>query len=47
MKDGVTRNKIIKDERVIYFEMEIIGLINNFPYLVIKGRLRLCRLSQK
>jgi nucleoside phosphorylase len=37
VKHGVTRDRIAKDEGVICFEMEAAGLMDNFPYLVIRG----------
>ncbi|KAF1347632.1 nucleoside phosphorylase domain-containing protein [Delphinella strobiligena] len=37
IKDSVTRDRIAKEEGVICFEMEAAGLMNNFPYLVIRG----------
>jgi nucleoside phosphorylase len=37
MKDGVTRDRIAKQEGVICFEMEAAGLMDTFPCLVIRG----------
>jgi nucleoside phosphorylase len=37
MKDGITRDKISKEEGVICFEMEAAGLMDNFRCLVIRG----------
>jgi nucleoside phosphorylase len=37
MKDGMTRDRIAKDEGVICFEMEAAGLMDSFPCLVIRG----------
>jgi nucleoside phosphorylase len=37
MKDGITRDRIAKEEDVICFEMEAAGLMDNFPCLVIRG----------
>ena len=37
MKDGLTRDRIAKEEGVICFEMEAAGLMNDFPCLVIRG----------
>ncbi|KFY59487.1 hypothetical protein V497_04256 [Pseudogymnoascus sp. VKM F-4516 (FW-969)] len=37
MKHGPTRDRIAKKERVICFEMEAAGLMDNFPCLVIRG----------
>lgn len=37
MKDGVTRDRIAKEEGVICFEMEAAGLMDSFPCVVIRG----------
>jgi len=37
MKDGVTRDRIAKEENVICFEMEAAGLMDDFPCIVIRG----------
>jgi nucleoside phosphorylase len=37
MKHGTTRDKIVKEESVICFEMEDTGLIDNFRCLIIRG----------
>ncbi|KFY34264.1 hypothetical protein V494_06919, partial [Pseudogymnoascus sp. VKM F-4513 (FW-928)] len=37
MKHGTTRDRIAKKEKVICFEMEAAGLMDNFPCLVIRG----------
>jgi nucleoside phosphorylase len=37
MKDGLTRDRIAKEEGVICFEMEAAGLMNDFRCLVIRG----------
>jgi len=37
IKHGTTRDKIVKEEGVICFEIEVAGLIDNFRYLVIRG----------
>lgn len=37
MKDGVTRDRIAKEENVICFEMEAAGLMDDFPCLIIRG----------
>ncbi|GAB7361190.1 hypothetical protein MBLNU230_g1222t1 [Neophaeotheca triangularis] len=37
MRDAKTRDRIAAEEKVICFEMEAAGLMNNFPCLVIRG----------
>jgi nucleoside phosphorylase len=37
MKDGITRDRIAKEEGVICFEMEAAGVMDSFPCLVIRG----------
>ncbi|KAL7924067.1 hypothetical protein ACQKWADRAFT_311398 [Trichoderma austrokoningii] len=37
MKDGITRDRIVKELDVICFEMEAAGLTDHFPCLVIRG----------
>jgi nucleoside phosphorylase len=37
MKHGLTRDQLAKDEKVICFEMEAAGLMDNFPCLVTRG----------
>lgn len=37
MKNDVLRDKLVNDKDVLCFEMEAAGLINHFPYLVIRG----------
>ena len=37
MKDGASRDQIAKKEKVMCFEMEAAGLMDNFPCLVIRG----------
>jgi nucleoside phosphorylase len=37
MKHGITRDQIAKREKVLCFEMEAAGLMDNFPCLVIRG----------
>jgi nucleoside phosphorylase len=37
MKDASIRDKLIADKEVLCFEMEAAGLMNQFPYLVIRG----------
>ncbi|KAK6358105.1 hypothetical protein TWF730_007460 [Orbilia blumenaviensis] len=37
MKDGKTRDRLKKELDIICFEMEAAGLIENFPFLVIRG----------
>ena len=38
MRDGKTRDEINKEfGGVLYFEMEVAGLMNNFPCLVVRG----------
>lgn len=37
MKDVVTRDKLRKELNMLCFEMEVAGLMNNFPCLVIRG----------
>lgn len=37
VKDGKTRDRIAASEKVICFEMEAAGLMDNFPCLVIRG----------
>ena len=37
MRYGTTREKLRKKFGILYFKMETAGLINDFPYLVIRG----------
>jgi len=37
MRHGPTRDRVAKDLGVIAFEMEVAGLMNHFPCLVIRG----------
>lgn len=37
MKDANIRDKLARDEGVLCFEMEAAGLMDHFPYLVIRG----------
>ena len=37
MKDGLTRDKAAAELKVLCFEMEAAGLMNDFPCLVIRG----------
>jgi nucleoside phosphorylase len=37
MKDALTRDILAKEKDVLCFEMEAAGLMNHFPYLVIRG----------
>ena len=38
IKDGVTRDRLSSElDGVLYFEIKAAGLINSFPYLVIRG----------
>jgi nucleoside phosphorylase len=37
MKDALLRDKLVKEEDVLCFEMEAAGLMNHFPCLVIRG----------
>jgi nucleoside phosphorylase len=37
MKHGITRDRLAEQEDIICFEMEAAGLMDNFPYLVIRG----------
>jgi hypothetical protein len=36
MKDGRTKYEFAQHLGILYFEMEVAGLMDNFPYLVIK-----------
>lgn len=36
MKDVIARDRLIKEYNILYFEMKAIGLINNFPCVVIR-----------
>jgi hypothetical protein len=42
MKDGKTRERLRGEVNILCFEMEAAGLIDSFPYLVIRGT-RGCR----
>lgn len=37
IKDVITRNRLIKEYNILYFKMEAVGLMNDFPYVVIRG----------
>jgi nucleoside phosphorylase len=37
MKDGPTRDRIAREERILCFEMEAAGLMDSFPCVVIRG----------
>jgi hypothetical protein len=37
MKDGKTRERLRGEVNILCFEMEAAGLMNSFPYLVIRG----------
>ncbi|KAH7141595.1 nucleoside phosphorylase domain-containing protein [Dactylonectria estremocensis] len=37
MKDALARDRLAKEQDVLYFEMEAAGLMNHFPYLIIRG----------
>jgi nucleoside phosphorylase len=37
IKDALVRDKIAKEHDVLCFKIEVAGLINNFPCLVIRG----------
>ena len=37
IKDALIRDQLAAEKAVLYFEMEAAGLMNTFPYLVIRG----------
>ena len=37
MKDALLRDKFVKENNILCFEMEAAGLMNQFPCLVIRG----------
>ena len=37
IKDASIRDKLAAEREVLYFEIEVAGLINHFPYLIIRG----------
>ena len=37
IRDGVTRERLRIELNILYFEMEVASLIDNFPYLIIRG----------
>ena len=37
IRDGVTRERLRIKLNVLYFKIEIANLIDNFPYLIIRG----------
>jgi len=37
MKDAERRDELSRTEQVLCFEMEALGLMNSFPFLVIRG----------
>jgi nucleoside phosphorylase len=37
MRDGVTRGKLRQERGILCFEMEVAGLMDNFPCLIIRG----------
>ena len=37
MKDAIARDRVIKEQDILCFEMEAAGLMNNFPCVVIRG----------
>jgi len=37
MKNALVRDKLAAEKNVLCFKMEAVGLINNFPCLVIRG----------
>jgi len=37
VKDGPTRDRIAREEGVLCFEMEAAGLMDSFPYVVVRG----------
>ncbi|KAL4893070.1 nucleoside phosphorylase domain-containing protein [Aspergillus ambiguus] len=37
MKNSLTQDRLVSQQGIICFEMEAAGLMNTFPYLVIRG----------
>jgi nucleoside phosphorylase len=37
MRHGVARDRLAREFGVLCFEMEAVGLVNDFPYLVVRG----------
>lgn len=37
MKDAITRDQLIKEHDALCFKMEVAGLINDFPCIMIRG----------
>ena len=37
IKDVITRDRLIKEYNILCFKMEAVGLINNFPCVIIRG----------